>query len=529
MLVPLMGGFLKSQSTMTPKHRKRFVLLLLVLVTFLAAGQAVRACVCPEGDDSTLGKFESARFVVVNKIISVQKEPRVRVVSNGAEVTHEPIMTIVSIKMIVEKVYKGNLKVGDEMIFGQGDSDCLLKFQEREIGTKFLFYLDPREKEPKLWYAHSCGQSPLPNYPTRFIEDAAAHDLLYLEKMNKVRGKTRISGTLISYQWSIADGGADFKRLAGQKVQIIGNGKRYEALTNEEGVYEIYDLPVGTYTIRPEIKQGWEIDERSAFGGRSSGSNEHDGSSQVPLKAGRHAYSNFIFKVNNRLSGRVLDAAGRPLQSVCLRLLPTQAKVSEYFKRVDCTDADGSFEMEELPFASYVVVINDDDKISSRQPFRRFYYPDVVDREKAQVITIVEGNTKYPLDIHVSELKEVATIAGKVLSADGKPVVFARVGFTSDRTDATIDGTAFAMTDQQGNFSLNVLKGLPGELFAAVTLDPKEFKNCPALLLVRGEINLDRRTEAFRVQADRGIDGAELKLTFPSCGGERIQSQRRVD
>jgi hypothetical protein len=94
-----------------------------------------------------------------------------------------------------------------------------------EVGTKFLFYLDPREKKPKLWYASSCGQSkPLPNYSTRYIEDAA-DDLLYLDKMNEVRGKTRISGTLISYQWSIAGGNADFNKVAGRKVQIVETAK----------------------------------------------------------------------------------------------------------------------------------------------------------------------------------------------------------------------------------------------------------------------------------------------------------------
>ena len=514
---------------MTARYRKRFVLAMLVLVTFLAVGQTVQACVCADGDNSTLGKFESARFVVVNKIISVQKQPRVQLVSNGAKVIRKPIMTITSIKMIVEKVYKGNLKVGEEMIFGQGESDCLVEFREEEVGTKFLFYLEPRERKPKLWYADSCGRSKtLPNYPSRYIEDAA-QDLAYLDKMNEVRGKTRISGALISYQPTIAEASGGFKKVAGRKVQIVGNGKTYEALTNEEGVYEIYDLPVGTYAIRPEVKPGWKIDETHVFGGLSSGRYEDDGSSRVPLKAGRHAYSDFIFKVNNRVSGKVLDGSGRPLQWVCLRLLPTQSNVSEYFKADDCTDADGRFEIDEIPFANYLVVINADDKISARQPFRRFYYPDVTDRAKAKVITIVEGDTEYPLDIHVPEVKEVVTVTGKVLSSDGKPVVSARVVFISEPTDPAIDGSAFALTDQHGNFSMNVLKGLRGELFAAVTLDPKEFKTCPTLLRVKGEISLDRRTEAIRVQADRRIDGVDLRFPFPSCKGEKIQSQMRVD
>jgi hypothetical protein len=514
---------------MIPKYRRRFVLLLPVIVTLIGAAQTVRACVCTDGDNSTLGRFESARFVVVNKIVSVHKEPRVEVVSTAGRTTHEPIMTIVSIKMIVEKVYKGNLKVGSEMIFGQGESNCVVDFREEEVGAKFLFYLQPSNGQSKLWYANSCDRSlALPGYSTRYIEDAA-HDLLYLDKLNEARGRTRLSGTLNSYYWSIADGGAVFKKQAGRKVHIVGNGKSYEALTDNEGVYEIYDLPVGTYAVRPDVKEGWEIDERSVFGGGSSVGNEAEGGPKIRLQPGRHAYSDFIFKVNNRLSGRVLDKSGRPLRFVCLRLLPTQPNVSPHFERIVCTDADGRFGFEEIPFASYVVVINPDDKTSSRQPFRRFYYPDAADREQAQVITFVEGNTRYLLDIHVPEVREVVTVTGKVLSADGKPVVFAGVSFTSDQTDATIDGNAFRLTDQQGNFSLDVLKGLPGALSAAVMLNPEEFRNCSSWLRVRGKISLDRKTEAVRVQADSRIDGVELKFPFPSCNGEKIQSQIKVD
>jgi hypothetical protein len=45
--------------------------------------------------------------------------------------------------MIVERVYKGDLNAGEETIFGQGGSDCLVEFREEEVGTKFLFFLEP--------------------------------------------------------------------------------------------------------------------------------------------------------------------------------------------------------------------------------------------------------------------------------------------------------------------------------------------------------------------------------------------------
>ena len=517
--------------TMTPKHRKRFLLLFVVLITFLTVAQTVQACDCPDEDASILGKFESSRFVVVNRIISVNKEPFVQTVYRGTEEIQEPLMKIRSVTTIVEKVYKGNLKVGDEMIFKQGGyEDCLVEFYEDEVGAEFLFYLKPTEKKVKLWTANECERTkPLPNYQTKYIE-GAADDLLYLDKMKEVRGKTRISGTLTSYQWTIARGNADFTRLVGRKVQIVGNGKTYDAITNEDGVYEVYDLPVGTYEIRPEGKQGWKTDVTSVFGGLTTGRYKLGGSALVPLKASRHAQADFRFQVDNRLSGKVLDPFGRPMPRVHLRLLPTQPNVSQYFKREATTDADGRFEIGEIPFASYVVVINDADKITSYQPFRRFYYPDVTDREKAQRVTIVEGVTDYPLDIHVPAAKEVVTVTGRVLTADNKPVVYAHVVFSSEKTDPTIEGTAFAMTDQQGNFSLSVLKDLPGGLFAVVTLQPIEFKKCPALLRVNEEISLNRKTEAIRIQADGHLDGVDFKFDFFSCNREKVNGRElRVD
>ncbi|HEY0765354.1 MAG TPA: carboxypeptidase-like regulatory domain-containing protein [Pyrinomonadaceae bacterium] len=516
---------------MTPKHRKRFLLLFVVLITFLTVGQTVHACDCPDEDRSILGKFESSRFVVVNRIISVNKEPGVQTVYRGTEEIQEPIMRITSVTTIVEKVYKGNLKVGDEMIFKQGGyEDCFVEFDQDEVGAEFLFYLKPGEKRPRLWTANECERTkPLPHYQTRLIEDAA-DELLYLDKMNEVRGKTRISGTLISYQWTIARGNADFTRVVGRKVQIVGNGKTYEAITNEDGVYEIYDLPVGTYEIRPEGKQGWKTDMTSVFGGLTTGRYKLGGSALVPLKAGRHAEADFKFQVDNRLSGKVLDRSGRPMPRVHLRLLPTQPNVSEYFKRDASTDADGRFEIGEIPFASYVVVINDQDKISSYQPFRRFYYPDVTDREKAQIVTIVEGVTEYPLDIHVPAATEFVTVTGRVLTADNKPVVYAHVVFNSEKTDPTIEGSAFATTDEQGNFSLNVLKDLQGELFAVATLEPKEFKKCPALLRVNDEISLNRKTEAIRIQADGPQDGVDFRFDFSSCNRKKVDGRLlRVD
>jgi hypothetical protein len=151
------------------------------------------------------------------------------------------------------------------------------------------------------------------------------------------------------------------------------------------------------------------------------------------------------------------------MNSVCVNLIPSEGKVSEDFKRIGCT-WEGVFEIEEIPFGSYFIIVNSADKITPHQPFRRFYYPNAYEREKAQVVTIAEGDDVKVIDIYVPEMKDVIDIEGFFLSADRKPVTRARIFFKAEKIDELTDGDAFAITDENGKFSLRLLKGFKGKL-----------------------------------------------------------------
>ena len=191
---------------------------------------------------------------------------------------------------------------------------------------ELLLRRKPKEKTLTVWYADRCEKSkPLPGFDTHHVNDAA-DDLAYLEKMDKVTGKTRISGTLISYQSSPIHNRTDVKKLAGTKVRLIGEEKTYETVTNEDGVYEIYDLLAGRYTVEPTTPKGWAIDKPSAYSGGGSGSREDTKHFQLTLEKGRHADFDFLFKVDTRIRGRVLNRFGIPMNSVCVNLIPLRAR-----------------------------------------------------------------------------------------------------------------------------------------------------------------------------------------------------------
>jgi hypothetical protein len=234
---------------------------------------------------TVLQLFESSDLVVIARFVSVEKVDkfnpnRIRAAYDGK-----------SAKAVVEKTYKGKAEIGNELIFDQeGGSDCIETFSEEDIGQRFLFYL----------------HKPLNNYP-RYAVGAcsgsktirwAADDLLYLDNLDKVRGRTRISGTLLN---RVGDGFG----FAGREIKILQNDKVWETTTNENGVYEIYDLPPGEYLVEPEIPLGWKIDTIfiQSFAASFSGNKNGDRKTrirQIPiiLEKGKHAGLDISFDID---------------------------------------------------------------------------------------------------------------------------------------------------------------------------------------------------------------------------------------
>ena len=149
--------------------------------------------------------------------------------------------------VVVEKTYKGNVRAGDEILIEQGNgSDCGWRFTAESVGERFLFYIPAPKLEPHLVESVSfCERSA--------HLDEVKEDLLYLDNIDKVRGKTRVSGTY--GMWT-----ANFDR-AHKKIRLVGEKQTYETETDNDGLFEIYDLPSGKYRLEPEMPEGWKISE----------------------------------------------------------------------------------------------------------------------------------------------------------------------------------------------------------------------------------------------------------------------------
>lgn len=127
----------------------------------LITAQTASACSCGRRP-TVLESFDESDEVVIVRVISVEK------VADTGE--RHYVDGVRSTTMIVEKVFKGNLKIRDEIVFGQGGgADCIWTFDEKSVGHQFLFYLNRPEKlsdrrylpssDPGLWFAFGCGRS----------------------------------------------------------------------------------------------------------------------------------------------------------------------------------------------------------------------------------------------------------------------------------------------------------------------------------------------------------------------------------
>lgn len=189
----------------------RIPLLLLSIATALLSARAAHACSCGP-QPTVLEEFNESDVVVILRAVSVEKAEKPEAGDEGPYYA-EGVKTTTT---RVERVYKGAVKVGDELTFAQGGGgDCVWTFNEESVGRRYLFYLTRPEKGRKLWRAFGCGRS-------RGLE-GAHEDLLYLNKLDKVRGRTRVSGTIefVDYGQNVS--------IAGRRVRLVGASKTYEA------------------------------------------------------------------------------------------------------------------------------------------------------------------------------------------------------------------------------------------------------------------------------------------------------------
>jgi hypothetical protein len=484
--------------------KKAYLLLWvpLSLLFFLAGPRPIFACSCV-GNGSVENSFAQATNVVVLKLQGVEKALAGDTYGYGG-IKHS--------KLVVEQSFKGALKAGQVLTFRQGGGgDCVWIFSEESVGSEFLLYLPDSPGKDGLWSGPQCSRSGSVSYRDL--------DLRYIKEREKRLGKTRISGRLSKRVESAVEGGGfQYLSLPNRKVSISGNGRTFETVSDDLGNYEMYDLEPGTYTIDPEAVPGF-----APWGGGITATVELSPRSMVD--------KDFDFMISNRIRGIFYDTTGKPLKDVCLRLRPAAGKEVQNFFEMDCTDSKGEFEMDQIPAGNYVLVINEDDKVSASQPFRKFYYPATYDRDKAIEIAIGPGQNIDDLVINAPATADTIGVTGRLLLSDRKAATdknteYVSIEFFDDADMERQAGQDYKEASSRGElrsdgtFSIRILKGAKGKLVASMNTYEGKYATCPVLdqlVATKGRaMGANVLSTEIRIHAQGDLIDQELVFPFPS-------------
>lgn len=402
----------------------------------------------------------------------------------------------------IEKAFKGIKEVS--VVFRSWGSSCDPVYKE---GQRWLFYAY-YDKKNKAWGIRACDRSAQ-------IE-GAADDLLYLEGLSSSGQKTRLSGVLEHFEDDPVERFSRVKNIIGAKVKIIGQQKTYEVYTDKNGVYEIYGLPPGQYAVEPEVPIGLKIRFPIYFGEVVYSSER---TAKAVLKEKGCAAVDFLFSADTSVSGKLFGADGSALPHVCLNLMPKDKTAASNWI-FDCTNEQGLYKMKDIPPGEYIIVVNDEGKISSNEPFPTAYYPGVFEKEKATTLTITAGDHLKNYDIHIPSQEARRVVSGVLLYSDGRPAADAFVEFRAEAVKEGYDGEVHTSTDAQGRFSLNILQGLKGSLRGFMYTYEGEYLNCPQLdklIKAAGEGVPDVGTKLVALEVNSDLQDVKLVFPFPYC------------
>jgi len=450
---------------------------------------------------NVLDEFERVENVLVAKVTAAEKTKIAGQFGSG--------LSLFSAAMTVEKVYKGGLKPGDEIKFSSGTSSCDYPFDEDDVGEEFLLYYSGSpedasnngESEGDIYFhgIHSSGRSKRLN--------AAAEDILYLDNISSVRGKTRISGQFSPMV------SPDF---IGSKVTIRRGGDLWELPVDSSGVFEIYGLPAGEYEFETKAPDKWKRQSvsSSSIVYRTSHRDDHTPGTTVNLQEGKHVSLAIWFTPDNAIRGTILSPSGKPMKDTCLDMVRVDGKATG---SGGCTDKNGEFNISVYREGKYVLVVNRGGDISRAYPYRTFYYPGVEDKEEAEVFSITPGTVLNDINFHIPEFEKTFRISATALYSDGK-IVDNVMSFLQFKPEKKAEGAT--NISENGIHNTSIHKGFAGKLFVSMSVQSGDFSNCPEIeekLIKRGPEAVHSPTQFLsnEIWISGEEDVADVRLYFP--------------
>jgi hypothetical protein len=276
-----------------------------------------------------------------------------------------------SIIMKVDKVYKGTLDDTIEVL-----NDILCPGPPLKLGKQYLIYTG--RTVTGIVAIHQCSR-------IRGV-DEAKEDFSYLSQYISGSFVPYLAGTVRSCKekgiYKFCNDSSP--PLKGIKVTLSGEGKTYEAITNNRGEYLFSGKPAGEYDV--EIADPRFKPVSSSFN-----------STLVPNGC---SVGSFLLEIDRRVQGVVRNTHGEPVEGAHIEMEPIGYNRKDWpYITSDITDKEGKYKIEGLPHGRFYLGVNIIDVPTKNSHYPSTYYPNVLDKNKAVVVAIPQNASVQNLDI----------------------------------------------------------------------------------------------------------------------------------
>jgi hypothetical protein len=498
---------------------------LIILSIFLFTAPSVFGCLCTP-------PTVTRAFNVMDTVA------KVRLVSHRTG-KYDATLSVVE----VIKTYKGTIKPRERVTFsdriGKFEFGCIMSFKDLPVGAELLVYTNAPDKKGDLWHTSTCNRTQ--------TGTAAKYDLAWLEGLPLNRSRTRIYGYAgnAGLLGMALDGQTPPVSLAGTKIVFRGSGKEFTATTNEDGFFELLDVPPGFYVAEPlangqdrakRIHRAFSITEEEApqvekempdtIRAYTVAKENKSGKYYTYVPPGRDAEISFEYAPWNRVAGRVTGPDGKPIAGAPVTLLSfSHGKMP--FRAEEITNENGWYEFTFVAAGECRIVVNESGKISAKKPYSIKYWGEAKNG-MAGSMPVDPGMDVTNADIRIGQVWDVVTISGSLQFQDGKPYNDrAQVSFQPVGEHAKVFDGGYADVDRNGRFVAKVIRGTDLKLSAigvSGRVDPKICDQAQE----RATDDPFLSSNAVVVTADRDISGLILKIPFKSCAKPLVKDAKKV-
>ena len=261
-----------------------------------------------------------------------------------------------------------------------------------------------------------------------------------------------------------------------QTMNIFPNEKSFRAITDQEGIYRISNVPAGTYDIM--VVAPAYVNPELAVGAR--------GKNIIVAEDENVEDINFSLVRGGVITGKITDSDGRPLVQQNVYIFRAADFQQQPMRQVSPTgsvqtDDRGIYRIFGLAPGRYKISSGRGDDTTfgnsyepSRVVYKQVYHPDTTDQTKATIIEVREGGEVANVDISLGTPIQTFSVSGRVIDAEkGLPVPNIRFAFQRRSGERFEFSDLFAVSNTRGDF---VVEGVqPGKygmtVFSSQTQD----------------------------------------------------------